>query len=96
MQLIDTETVDSIEEAKENIKILQFRLIDCERHLDDMARSAEIAVITKQFHLMESFINQSNEFLSDRLMIPEQDTSGMKLVVAECSGKKIGSSTQES
>lgn len=83
MELIDVESIESIDQAKEKIKFLQERLFDCERHLDDMARSAEIAVITKQFHLMESFINQSTEFLAERLTVPEQDTSDLKIVVAK-------------
>lgn len=95
MQFIDVETVETVDQAKETIKLLQDRLLDCERHLDDMARSAEIAVITKQFHLMESFINHSNEFLLGRLVVPEQDTSDMKIVVAKQTSKDSDGTKQE-
>ena len=49
--------------------------------LDDLARSAEIATITNQFHLLNSFIESANACLEDRLEVPEEEVKDLKLNV---------------
>jgi len=71
MEIIDPKSVKKIKEARELILDLQKRLFRCEQALDDLARSAEIADITKQTHLMQSFIEAAQVCLEDRLTMPE-------------------------
>lgn len=71
MKIIDPAEVKKIKEARELIKDLQVRLIDCERRLDDIARCAEICMVTNQFHLLGSFVDAANEYLTDRLDLIE-------------------------
>ena len=52
MEIRDPESIKKIKEARELVAELQRRLFQCEQALDDLARSAEIADITKQTHLM--------------------------------------------
>ena len=71
MEIIDPKSVTKIKAARELILDLQKRLFRCEQALDDLARSAEIAEITKQTHLMQSFVEAAQVCLEDRLTMPE-------------------------
>ena len=71
MKIIDPADVKKIKEARELVKDLQVRLIDCERRLDDIARCAEICMVTNQYHLLGSFVDAANEYLADRLDLIE-------------------------
>lgn len=71
MEIIDPKSVKKIKEARELILDLQKRLFKCEQALDDLARSAEIADITKQTHLMQTFVDSAQVCLEDRLTMPE-------------------------
>ncbi len=71
MEIIDPKSVTKIKAARELILDLQKRLFRCEQALDDLARSAEIAEITKQTHLMQSFVDAAQVCLEDRLTMPE-------------------------
>ena len=71
MEIIDPKSVTKIKAARELILDLQKRLFKCEQALDDLARSAEIADITKQTHLMQTFIEAAQVCLTDRLTMPE-------------------------
>ena len=71
MEIIDPKSVKKIKEARELILDLQKRLFKCEQALDDLARSAEIADITKQTHLMQTFVDAAQVCLEDRLTMPE-------------------------
>jgi len=71
MEIVDPESIKKIKQARELIADLQRRLFRCEQALDDLARSAEIADITKQTHLMSSFVEAAQVCLEDRLTVPE-------------------------
>jgi len=71
MEIRDPKSIKKIKEARELVAELQRRLFQCEQALDDLARSAEIADITKQTHLMTSFVEAAQVCLSDRLTVPE-------------------------
>ena len=81
MNIINPKTIEEIGEAQEIIGSLQARLFDVEMKLDDLARSAEIATITNQFHLLNSFIESANACLQDRLEVPEEEPQDLKLNV---------------
>ena len=71
MEIRDPKDVKKIKEARELISDLQRRLFRCEQALDDLTRCAEIASITKQTHLMETFVEAAQVCLEDRLTVPE-------------------------
>jgi aminoglycoside/choline kinase family phosphotransferase len=71
MEIINPKSVTKIKAARELILDLQKRLFRCEQALDDLARSAEIADITKQTQLMQSFVDAAQVCLEDRLTMPE-------------------------
>lgn len=81
MIIVNPKTVENLEEAQNLITSLQARLFDVEMKLDDLARSAEIAILTNQFHLLNSFIEAATECLGNRLEVPEEDTQDLKLNV---------------
>lgn len=75
MKIIKPDTVDTLEQAQELISTLQLRLLDCERFLDDLARSAEISTMTGQPHLLESFVQTAQDYLQDRLELESTDVT---------------------
>lgn len=75
MKIVKADDIDTLEQAQEHIATLQLRLLDCERFLDDLARSAEIATMTGQLHLLGSFVQTAQDYLADRLDLESQDVT---------------------
>ena len=75
MKQIHPDTVTTLEEAQELIVTLQLKLLDCERFLDDLARSAEISTMTGQPHLLSSFVETAQDYLLDRLELESTDVA---------------------
>ena len=71
MEIINPKDITKLKVAREVVLELQRRLFRCEQALDDLARSAEIADITKQTHLMQTFVDAAQVCLVDRLTMPE-------------------------
>jgi len=71
MKIIDPASIKKIKEARQTVADFQTRLLEAERRLDDLARCAEICMITNQFHLLGSFVDEANVFLEDRLDLIE-------------------------
>lgn len=71
MIFADPKEFTDIEQAQAKIETLQQRLLDCEQKLDDIARCAEICMITNQFHLLSSFVDAANQYLVDRIDLIE-------------------------
>lgn len=71
MKIIDPLSIKKIKEARETLAEFQTRLLEAERRLDDLARCAEICMVTNQFHLLGSFVDEANRFLEDRLDLIE-------------------------
>ena len=67
MKIVNPDSVKRLKQARQVITELQSKLLDCERYLDDLARSAEISIMTSQPHLLNSFVETANEYLKDRL-----------------------------
>ena len=70
MELINSKEIKKVTEARKIINDLQTRLLAREQALDDLARSVEIAEITKQFELVSSFRQAAEEQLQDRIVVP--------------------------
>lgn len=70
MELIKVKEIKKVTEARKIIDNLQVRLLAREQALDDLARAAEIAEFSKQYHLVTSFRQTAEEQLVDRIVIP--------------------------
>lgn len=79
MNFINPSEVTELTVAQEHILTLQKRIQDAENLLDDLARAVEIAQYTKQYHVTEVFVEQSQELLKDRLVMPDLDTTSEKM-----------------
>ena len=79
MIVIDPNSIKRAKDARKIVEDLQVRLMQCEMHLEDLARCAEIAQMTQQFHLMSSFTAAANEYLKDKLEMPEVEPKEMKI-----------------
>ena len=73
MKVTDPTTIIDLTVAQELVKALTLKLLDCERYLDDLARAAEISIMTGQPHLLNTFVDTANEYLKDRLDLEEQE-----------------------
>lgn len=71
MIFVNPKDFTDIEQAQAKIELLQDRLMECEKTLDDITRCAEICMVTNQFHLLGSFIGASNHYLLDRIDLVE-------------------------
>jgi hypothetical protein len=79
MKVIDPTGIKRARDARKIVEDLQVRLMQCEMHLEDLARCAEIAQVTNQLHLLSSFTAAANEYLQDKLEMPEHETGDMKI-----------------
>lgn len=68
--------------APETLEDAVARIMELEMKLEDLARASEIATITRQFEILESFKREADECLEKKIVI-EQPSSGqdMKLTV---------------
>lgn len=71
MIIQDPAEVKGIKQARPLIDALQRRLYVCEEKLDDLARAVEIAMVSGQYQLLVSFVQDARVCLEDRLMYPE-------------------------
>jgi uncharacterized protein YqiB (DUF1249 family) len=83
MQVIDATKIRKLAEARKTINDLQVRLMIREQALEDLARSCEIAVMTRQIHLIESFMHTALEQLEDKLVLPQEEDVDMKIRIYE-------------
>ena len=71
MIIQDPAEVKGIKQARPIIDALQRRLYICGEKLDDLARAVEIAMVSGQYQLLVSFVQDARVCLEDRLMYPE-------------------------
>lgn len=71
MELIDVNEIKATKKVKQLILDLQIKLLSTEDALEDVARAAEIAEISGQFEVMNTFVRQANEVLADRIVRPD-------------------------
>lgn len=83
MQAIDTSKIRKLADARKTINDLQVRLMAREQALEDLARSCEIAVMTRQIHLTESFMHTALEQLEDKLVLPQEEDVDLKIRIYE-------------
>jgi len=68
--------------APESLEAAIARIMEVEMRLEDLSRASEIASITRQFEILDSFKREADECLEKKIVI-EQPSSGedMKLTV---------------
>jgi hypothetical protein len=74
--MVDVRDLKCSKKIKLLIAHMQGDLMDAQHMLDDLARSVEIAQITRQYQVTEVFVEQSQEMLKERRWIlPEADST---------------------
>jgi len=71
MEPINFEEIKASKKVKKLIAELQERLLLTEDALEDITRAAEIVEVTGQREILSTWIEQSNEFLKNRIVRPD-------------------------
>ena len=71
MDPIDFNKIKASKKVKQLIAELQERLLLTEDALEDITRAAEIVEVTGQREILSTWIEQSNEFLKNRIVRPD-------------------------
>lgn len=92
MEPINFEAIKASKKVKKLIAELQERLLLTEDALEDITRAAEIVEVTGQREILSTWIEQSNEFLKNRIVRPDSsiaaDQQKMVIVTDETQGNK--------
>jgi hypothetical protein len=92
MEPIDFNEIKASKKVKQLIAELQERLLLTEDALEDITRAAEIVEVTGQREILSTWIEQSNEFLKNRIVRPDSsiaaDQQKMLIVTDETEGNK--------
>jgi hypothetical protein len=75
MEPIDFNNIKASNKVKTLIAELQERLLLTEDALEDITRAAEIVEVTGQREILSTWIEQSNEFLKNRIVRPDSSVS---------------------
>ena len=78
MEPIDFKEIKASQKVKRLIAELQERLLLTEDALEDITRAAEIVEVTGQREILSTWIEQSNEFLKNRIVRPDTSVSADK------------------
>jgi len=75
MEPVNFDEIKASKKIKKLIYELQERLLLTEDALEDITRAAEIVQVTGQREILSTWIDQSNEFLKDRMVRPDSSVS---------------------
>jgi hypothetical protein len=75
MEPINFDEIKASKKVKKLIAELQERLLLTEDTLEDITRAAEIVEVTGQREILSTWIQQSNEFLKNRIVRPDTSVS---------------------
>lgn len=67
--------------APETLELAVERIMELEMRLEDLSRACEIASITRQFEMYESFVNDAQESLKTKIQIEQPSAEDLKLTV---------------
>jgi len=83
MEPINFEEIKASKKVKKLIYELQERLLLTEDALEDITRAAEIVEVTGQREILSTWVEQSNQFLKDRMVRPDTSVGAdqQKIVV---------------
>lgn len=92
MEPVNFEKIKASKKVKQLIADLQERLLLTEDALEDITRAAEIVEVTGQREILSTWIEQSNEFLKNRIVRPDSSISAdeqkMVIITDETKGNK--------
>jgi len=92
MAPINFDELKASKKVKQLIADLQERLLLTEDALEDITRAAEIVEVTGQREILSTWIEQSNEFLRNRIVRPDTSISAdeqkILVVTDETKGNK--------
>jgi dsDNA-binding SOS-regulon protein len=92
MEPVDFNEIKASKKVKQLIADLQERLLLTEDTLEDITRAAEIVEVTGQREILSTWIEQSNEFLKNRIVRPDSsiaaDQQKMVIITDETEGNK--------
>jgi hypothetical protein len=57
------------------------RLLQAEMLLEDLSRAVEIAMITQSFGLVDSFKQNADDYLQNKIQIVQPDSNDMKITI---------------
>ena len=69
------------ENAPASIEAAIKRIMELEMRLEDLSRASEIAMITRQFDMMESFKSAADDCLQDKITIVQPTSEDFKLTI---------------
>ena len=69
--------------APETLEVAIERIMEVEMRLEDLARASEIASITRQFEMLDSFKMAADECLQTKITIEQPTAEDFKLTVIE-------------
>jgi hypothetical protein len=67
--------------APETVEDAIKRILELEMKLEDLSRAAEIASITRQFEILDSFKAEADRCLESKITIEQPSTADLKLTV---------------
>jgi hypothetical protein len=92
MEPVNFNEIKASKKVKQLIADLQERLLLTEDALEDITRAAEIVEVTGQREILSTWIEQSNEFLKNRIVRPDSsigaDEQKILVVTDETEGNK--------
>ncbi len=92
MEPIDYTQIKASKKVLKLIAELEQRLLNTEDALEDITRAAEIVEITGQREMLSTWIEQSNEFLKNRIVRPDSSVAADKqkitIITDETKGNK--------
>lgn len=85
MEIINSQEIKKIKEARKLIDQQQDRIWRLENALADLARASEIAQYSQQYNVVETYRIEAEELLQDRLTVPESthDHDPLKIRIYE-------------
>jgi dsDNA-binding SOS-regulon protein len=92
MEPIDYTKIKASKKVLKLIADLEERLLHTEDALEDITRAAEIVEITGQKEMLSTWIEQSNQFLKNRIVRPDSsiaaDKQKITIITDETKGNK--------
>lgn len=80
--------VPEYKNAPSNLESAVQRIMTLEVALEDLARAVEIAIISRQFDLVEGFRSRADELLVNKIIIEQPTNNEFKLTVVDNGSNK--------
>jgi hypothetical protein len=85
--------VPEYKNAPEDIESAIQRIMALETALEDLSRAIEIAVISRQFELVDGFRSRADEMLQNKITVVEPERGPMKITILKSNKDAEGSTT---